>query len=347
MLLEGIFLPLTTPFYPDGRLYLRKLEHNVGRFSLSPAAGMVVLGSMGEAAGLTDHEACEALGVAIGAAAKEKVMIAGVGRESVFATLALAEAAAAAGYDAVAVRAPALVADAAMEAELRTYFQAVADRSPLPVVLVSGAGRMLPVDAVVELARHPGVIGVIDDEAHLRMGLYREGTAGVSREVTVTAVFAAATGRMLLPQSGAGPGSFVSAESLGHGTGLAVAAPVATLKTRKKRVGLQVLGGRTAAMLGAWESGAGGAVPRLGSCAPQACCEVYQAWKDGDSPLAGEKQARVLAAEARMEGPGGASWAKYGCDLNGYYGGRPRLPLLALNGAQRESLEAEMAGLKN
>ena len=44
MLLDGLFLPLTTPFYPDGTLYARKMEHNVRRYSLTPAAGMCVLG---------------------------------------------------------------------------------------------------------------------------------------------------------------------------------------------------------------------------------------------------------------------------------------------------------------
>ena len=46
-------------------------------------------------------------------------------------------------------------------------------------------------------------------------------------------------------------------------------------------------------MLESWQSGAVGAVPRVGACAPQACCEVWQAFKDGDLPLAEEKQERV------------------------------------------------------
>ena len=69
MLLEGIFLPLVTPFYPDGRLYLRKLEHNVDRYSRTPAAGMLVLARTGEADALTDTEMKETLEIAIGAAA--------------------------------------------------------------------------------------------------------------------------------------------------------------------------------------------------------------------------------------------------------------------------------------
>ena len=45
MLLHGISPPITTPFYPDGQVYYKKLEHNVERFSRTPVAGIVVLGS--------------------------------------------------------------------------------------------------------------------------------------------------------------------------------------------------------------------------------------------------------------------------------------------------------------
>ena len=49
MLLSGIFPPITTPFYPDGNVYYKKLEANVERYSRTPVAGIVVLGSTGEA----------------------------------------------------------------------------------------------------------------------------------------------------------------------------------------------------------------------------------------------------------------------------------------------------------
>ena len=48
MLLDGIYVALTTPFYRDGRLYVRKVEHNVDRFSKTPAAGLIALGPNGE-----------------------------------------------------------------------------------------------------------------------------------------------------------------------------------------------------------------------------------------------------------------------------------------------------------
>src|SRR5271156_4544080 len=85
MLLEGIFAPITTPFYPDERLYLKKLEFNVVRLSLTALSGLVVLGSTGEAVALDDAETREVLSTAAAVAAEDKVLIAGVGRESVHA----------------------------------------------------------------------------------------------------------------------------------------------------------------------------------------------------------------------------------------------------------------------
>jgi hypothetical protein len=61
MLLEGIFAAVPTPFYPDERIYFRKLEANVARYSRSLLAGMVVLGSTGEAPALNDAESRDVL----------------------------------------------------------------------------------------------------------------------------------------------------------------------------------------------------------------------------------------------------------------------------------------------
>ena len=94
MLLQGIFPAITTPFYPDGRLYLKKLEHNVDRYSRTPISGMVVLGSTGETVMLSDDEQRSVLKLAIEVASAEKVMVAGVGQESTFQTLLLIDYAA-------------------------------------------------------------------------------------------------------------------------------------------------------------------------------------------------------------------------------------------------------------
>jgi dihydrodipicolinate synthase/N-acetylneuraminate lyase len=106
MLIEGSFAAVTTPFYPDERVYHRKIEANMAHYSRTPLAGMVVLGSTGEAVTLDDAETRDVLRTAAGATSPEKVLIAGVGRESLKATVEMAEAAAQFEYDAVLVRTP-------------------------------------------------------------------------------------------------------------------------------------------------------------------------------------------------------------------------------------------------
>ena len=337
MLLEGIFLPLTTPFHADGRLFVSKLKYNVERYSRTPAAGLVVLGELGEADGLSDEERRTVLSAVIEAAADDKVLLASVGRESVFQTLRSAEIAAQAGYDAVAAQGPVFAADDAMRIETETYFRAVADGASLPVVLVSEHARELSTSVIARLAEHPNVIGIMDADA-ARVSEIKAATASVSREFTVTNVFAAATRRMLKSAVVA------SAANLG---GVAVLEARPGIKTRVKKVGFQVLSATTANMLEAWQSGAAGAVPRVGACAPQAVCEVWQAFKDGDLPLAEEKQDRVRGIAQKVEGYAGIGAVKYGADFNGYYGGRPRLPLLGLTAAECEVIEQTLGGMRN
>ena len=330
MLLEGVFLPLTTPFHPDGGLFARKLEANVARYSMTPAAGLLIGHS--EADALTDAEAACVLETAMRSAGETKVMIAAVGRQSLLRTLHLGDAAVAAGYDVLAVRAPAFAEEPAFLAEVMNYFRMVADRSALPVLLDAEA---LSDAAIAELGAHTNILGAISTRAASLV----QATAGISSSVTVTSIFAAATRRML--QRGSG---LLSAASLGSGSATPVGAP--GVKTRQKTVGFQVLASSSLSMLSAWRAGASGAIPRFGPCAPQACCEVWQAFRDGDQPLADQKQERILRAALYVEGPRGVASAKYGCDLNGYFGGLPRLPLLPLDGRAKAELEGLLANLK-
>jgi hypothetical protein len=49
----------------------------------------------------------------------------------------------------------------------------------------------------------------------------------------------------------------------------------------------------------------------------------------------------------RVEGELGVPGIKFGCDLNGYFGGRARLPLLPLTGTERNEAEVLMNGLRH
>jgi 4-hydroxy-2-oxoglutarate aldolase len=355
MLLEGLQLPLTTPFYPDGRLNLRKLEHNVRRYSKTPVAGLVALSDSGEPTMLSDEEMRQTLRCVIEAAAIEKVLLAGVSRDSVSETLRLAEYAAELGYDAVLVRPPSMFragAGGVAGKGLLTYFQAVADRCTLPVVLYNSVceeGKILPLEQVIELAGHPQIIGLVDGAVEgERIAKLKAATISVKRNVSVTQVFAAATGRMLAVHETAVGGGLISVDTLTDGgAALAVASAKSAVKTRTKVVGFQILVASTARVFEGLQAGAVGAMPAFAAAAPQACYEVLAAWKDGDEGLALEKQTRLRDVAARVEMELGVAGIKYGCDLNGYYGGWPRLPLLPPTGEERAEIEGMMQGLRN
>jgi dihydrodipicolinate synthase/N-acetylneuraminate lyase len=352
MLIEGVFAAVTTPFYPDERIYFRKLEANMARYSRSLLAGMVVLGSTGEAPMLDDAETRDVLRVAAEATAPEKVLIAGVGRESVKATVELAEAAANLNYDAVLVRTSSYYAGQMSSAAVLHYFRSVADRSPLPVLLYNipkCVRYQIPVEVVAELAGHPNIIGIKDSSGSVEQirELVGATRTAARRTVTVTPIFEAVTARMLIPKA-EDSSSFVSAGELAGGVAVASApAPVAPIKTRTKEVGFQVICGSAPALLGSLKEGASGGILAFAACAPQACEEVYLAWKDHDLKLAEEKQERIAGANKRIVGEMGISGVKYACDFNGFYGGRSRAPLLSVTGEEKMEIEGLLSEIRN
>lgn len=353
MLMEGIFAAVPTPFYPDERVYFRKLEANIVRYSRSLLAGMLLLGSTGEAVALDDQESLDVLRVAAEAAAPEKVLIAGVGKESVKATLELAEAAARFRYDAVLVRTPTYYSSQMSTAAVLHYFRSVADRSPLPVLLYNiprCVPYSIPIEVIAELAFHPNILGIKDSSGILeRIGSTVQATAEApKRTLTVTPVFNAVTERMLVAKVETAA-TFVSAGDLAGGLGVAMAGapPVAPMKTRTKEVGFQVLTGSAATLLDALKAGAGGAVLGFAACAPQACQEVYLAWKDHDFELAEAKQQRIAAISQRVVGELGISGVKAACDFNGYFGGRARSPLLPVTAPEKAEVEVLLTSIRN
>ena len=326
------------------------------RYSLTPMSGMVLLGSTGEAVMLSDEESRETLRVARQATAPEKVLLAGVGRESVIETLRLADYAAELDYDAVLVRTPHYYRKQMRNREMLTYYQAVADRSPLPVLLYSVPSCTaydLPIEVVTELAMHSNILGMKDSSGNVeRIGeLVKATRSAKKRTVTVTTVFAAVTSRMLSPkteQGADGGATFVAAGQLVSGaTALAEAPPRPPLKTRTKEVGFQLLCGSAQTLYPSLEAGATGGVLALASFAPQACYEVYTAWAEKDPVLAAEKQERIARAGIEIAGKMGIPGVKYALDLNGYYGGRPRMPLLPLTGDEQRVVDELMQDIRN
>src|SRR5262245_65315263 len=102
----GIYTPLITPFASSGALDESGLRANVERYMRSSLAGLVVLGSNGEAPQLDDDEADRAIAVVRSAMPAKRPLLAGTGRESTAAAIAATRRAADLGVDAVLVRTP-------------------------------------------------------------------------------------------------------------------------------------------------------------------------------------------------------------------------------------------------
>jgi dihydrodipicolinate synthase/N-acetylneuraminate lyase len=236
-------------------------------------------------------------------------------------------------------------------ASVLNYFRSVADRSPLPVVLYNIPRCVpydIPLELVAELAQHPNIIGIKDSSGSVeRIRALVESTASAPRRMeTVTPVFQAVTARMLAPRAGTGE-AVISAGDLGSGVAVASRPVAAPIKTRSREVGFQVLTGSAGTLFESLEAGASGAILGFCACAPQACQEIYLAWKDHDPTLAKEKQERIAGPSQRIVGELGIAGVKHACDFNGYFGGRTRAPLLPVTAEEKAEIENLLAGIRN
>jgi len=357
MLLQGIFPPITTPFYPDGNVYFKKLESNVERYSRTPVSGIVVLGSTGESIMLSDHERRDVFKTVRESAAPDKVLIAGTGVESAVETLRLTEHAATLGYDVAMIRTPHFYRKQMQPANLLAFYRTVADSSALPVLIYNVppfTGYDMPAELIIELAEHANIVGMKESNGDVeKVRRIVAATRHIKRIATVTETFSAVTPRMLVAantESKNGGGELVTiggpSESKPAPSSSAVTI-VGKMKTRSKEVGFQVLVGAAHKLHPSLEAGASGGVLAFADPAPTACYEIYAAWKEGDLPLAREKQERIAAAAQRLGGELGIPGVKHAMDFNGYYGGPARLPLLPLTAEQKAEVERLLADIRN
>ena len=176
--LAGVFAPITTPFDgASGDIAPQSLKDNVARYFADGLDGVVVAGSTGEAPLLDADEHRRAVGWTREATPQGKWLIAGTGAESTRQAIALTRGAAAEGADAVLVRPPSYFPAVAARA-LANYYRAVADASPVPVLLYNipkYTHVQLPPELLQELSTHPRVVGVKDSSGDLtNLAAYRE-----------------------------------------------------------------------------------------------------------------------------------------------------------------------------
>jgi 4-hydroxy-2-oxoglutarate aldolase len=166
--LGGIGPPIPTPFDRRGEVAHRALAENLTRWGQYGLRGYVVLGSNGEAVYLSREEKLNVLKTARETIPTDRIFVAGTGCESVRETIALTAEAARIGADVALVISPHFYR---MTAEnLVSYYHAVADAAPIPVVLYNVPKfTHLEMDAatIARAAEHPNIIGIKDSGGNI------------------------------------------------------------------------------------------------------------------------------------------------------------------------------------
>jgi len=168
--LAGIFPPIPTPFDARGEVAHEHLSENVRRWCRTPVAGLLPLGSNGECPYLTDEEKVKVLETVRAAMPRDKLLLAGTGNESTYATIKLVERLAVIGADAAMVITPSYFKSKMDGAALRRHFWEVADRSPIPIIIYNipaNTGVDISAETVLELAKHPNIISLKDSSGNL------------------------------------------------------------------------------------------------------------------------------------------------------------------------------------
>lgn len=171
MTISGIFPALVTPFEPDGAVSLRGVRENIRRYNQTAVAGCVVLGSTGESVMLSREAADSVLAASIEVAAPSKLLIAGTGAESTSETIARTRRAADLGYAAALVKTPYYYKPVYKAETFIRHYRAVADASPIPVLLYSVpqfTGITLETPEILTLAAHPNIVGIKDSSGNIQ-----------------------------------------------------------------------------------------------------------------------------------------------------------------------------------
>jgi len=163
-------VPATSSFTASGEIDRAAFQRNLDAHLAYGMDGVLVGGSSGESALLENDDRRLLLALARERVPQDKWLIAGIGSESTRLTIQRAKDAKEAGANAVLVISPHYFLKRMTEPALLTHFRAVADASPLPVLLYNMPAYshiVLSPAFVQEMARHDNVIGMKDSAGNI------------------------------------------------------------------------------------------------------------------------------------------------------------------------------------
>jgi 4-hydroxy-tetrahydrodipicolinate synthase len=162
---------MVTPFGPDGSLDIPAAVRLANHLVDAGCDGLVISGTTGESPTTTDAEKLALLRAVLAAVGDRARIIAGAGTYDTAHSVHLAEACAAEGAHGLLVVTP--YYSRPPQAGLIAHFTAVADATPLPVLLYDIPPRsVVPIESETlrVLAAHPNIVGVKDAKGDLHAG---------------------------------------------------------------------------------------------------------------------------------------------------------------------------------
>jgi 4-hydroxy-2-oxoglutarate aldolase len=302
--LSGILLPIPTPFNRTSDVDANALRANIEQWNATGIAGCAVLGSTGERVHLDEGEYLQVIEVAREAVPNHLAFIVGAGQQSTRATINEIRSAADRGADAVLVITPYFYRSAITQTTLLDHYAAIADVSPVPLILYSMpalTGIKIEPETIAQLSEHPNIIGVKDSSADI------EGFGETVKLVHGNSARRAATG----------PGS-------------------AVIDSRRDE--FAVLTGNGTVLYEALRAGADGGILAVGCVAPRLCLELFRAVKAGEHEQAELLQEKLTPLAHTVTTKYGIGGLKAALDFVGYFGGPVRAPLRSPNEAARSEI---------
>jgi 4-hydroxy-2-oxoglutarate aldolase len=170
--LQGVFLPITTPFDEvTGDIAPVSWRENLRRWVDEPIDGIVLFGSTGEGALLDEDEKVRLTGFARSVVPAAIALVAGASAESTRATIREAKRLAEEGAEYVLTHAPWYFGPYLSPAALADHYRAVADASPVPVIVYhmpKYTKVTMEPGLMGEVVRHPNVAGLKDSSGDIK-----------------------------------------------------------------------------------------------------------------------------------------------------------------------------------
>lgn len=161
MTFQGSYVAIVTPMHDDGSLDKKSLHDLIEWHIASKTEGVVIAGSTGESATLSDDEHADLIATVVKQVNKRIPVIAGSGSNSTHHAINLTLAAQKAGADACLIVTP--YYNKPTQKGLYEHYKVITEKCGLPTILYNVPGRtgcdLLP-ETIERLAKIPSIIGI-------------------------------------------------------------------------------------------------------------------------------------------------------------------------------------------